>query len=111
MPIILEPGDLPGRHEGNVSRTILADSAVLGTNALQVERLVIGAGGSTAVVPAMNAERFVYVVRGAGQAHVGNESHGLEPESILWIEPRESYTLEAGSQELEVLVCLAPSEE
>lgn len=110
MPTIFDPKDLAVRQEGKAARTTLADKAMLGTNALQVERVVLEASGNTSPVPAMNVERFIYVIRGTGQAHVGKETYPLEPESILWIEPGDSYSLEASAEQLEILICRAPAD-
>ncbi len=109
MPTIFDPKDLSVTKEGKTTYTMLADNAMLGTNALQVERVALEAGGSTPLISSMNAERFIYVIRGSGQAHVGKETYPLAPESILWIELGDSYSLEAGDKSLEVLICRAPA--
>ncbi len=82
---------------------------MLGTEALQVERIRLDASTTTALFSAVEGERFLYVIRGGGNAHVGNEEFPLAPESILWIEADDSYTLQSGPEGLEVLICRAPA--
>jgi mannose-6-phosphate isomerase-like protein (cupin superfamily) len=48
-------------------------------------------------------------VRGAGLAYVGSKPFPLEPESMLWLEPGDTFSIEAGLDKLEVLVCQAPA--
>jgi mannose-6-phosphate isomerase-like protein (cupin superfamily) len=50
----------------------------------------------------------VYVIQGSGQAQVGSEAFPLALESMLWIESGDTFTLEAGTDGLEVLVSQAP---
>lgn len=109
MPKIFEPNDLPARDERGAAYTTLANPAMVGTDALQVERVDLEAGKKTEPFNAVDAERFLYVIRGAGQAQVENETFPLTQESMLWIEPGESFTVEAGEEQLEVLLCRAPA--
>jgi redox-sensitive bicupin YhaK (pirin superfamily) len=60
---------------------------------------------------AADAERFVYVVRGNGQAHVSEQAFPLEVESVLWLEKADTFDLEAGPNGLKVLLCHAPASE
>ena len=109
MPTIFEPNDLPVRNEEGVTYTTLANAAMLGADALDVKRIVLEAGKKSEPVSTMEAERFLYVIQGSGQAQVGSETLPLAPESMLWIEPGDMFTLEAGAEGLEVLVCRAPA--
>ncbi len=108
MPRIFEPEVLPLLRRRGVSQTTLGTAAMLGTEALQVERIRLDANTTTAVFSAIEGERFLYVIHGAGIAHVGNEEFPLAPESILWIEAEDRYTLQSRPEGLEVLVCRAP---
>jgi mannose-6-phosphate isomerase-like protein (cupin superfamily) len=109
MPTIFESDKLPVRQVNGTTYTILANAAILGVDALQVERVRLESGQRTEPASAVDAERFLYVIRGTGQAHIGGETFPLAPESILWIEPGETFTLEAGKEQLEVLACRAPN--
>jgi len=109
MPTIFKPVDLPVKEQDGVVHTTLADGAMLGTNALHVERITLEAGKAAPTAGAADAERFIYVIRGAGQAHVAGEIYPLGPESVLWIDPGEACVLEAGAEGLEVLACRAPA--
>lgn len=111
MPVLFDPKDLPVTTRDGASHTMLANPPLLGTNALLVEHITLEAGAKTAPTDAVNAERFVYVIRGLGQAHVGGQTYPLAPESILWVESSDTYYLQAGAEQLEVLVCRAPAGE
>ena len=49
------------------------------------------------------AERFLYVIHGEGVAVIGGERLRLDRESVVWLEPNDAYSLEAGPGGLEVL--------
>lgn len=95
-------------HNG-VLLTTLANAAMLGVEALDVQRFTLEAEADTPSFGAAQAERFVYVIRGEGDARVAGESFPLAPESILWIEPADVFSLQAGLQGLDVLLCRAPA--
>lgn len=109
MPTIFEPKDLPVREQNGATYKTLANAAMLGTDAMQVERLTLESGKQTELASAVEAERFLYVIRGSGQAHIGEETFPLAVESMLWIEPGDVCTIEAGAEKLEVLLCRAPA--
>ena len=109
MPTIFEPNDLPVRNETGATYTTLANPAMLGADALGVERLSLEAGKKSEPASAVEAERFLYVIQGSGQARVGNETFPLSTESMLWLESGETFTLEAGADGLEILVSQAPA--
>ena len=109
MPTIFEPKDLPVRNQDSATYTTLANAAMLGADALDVERIALEAGKKSAPASAVEAERFLYVIQGSGQAQVGSETFPLTPESMLWIESGDTFTLEAGTEGLEVLLCRAPA--
>lgn len=109
MPTIFEPNDLPVRNQAGATYTTLANAAMLGTDALGVERVVLEAGKKSGPISAVDAERFVYVIQGSGRAQVGSETFPFASESMLWIETDDTFTLEAGADGLEVLVCRAPT--
>jgi quercetin dioxygenase-like cupin family protein len=48
-------------------------------------------------------ERFLYVIQGDGVAVIGGERLRLDREYVLWLEPDDAYSLEAGPGGLEVL--------
>lgn len=111
MPTIFEPNDLPVAEKDGVNIALLANSARLGTNALQVEHIEMEANAKSFTYAATVAERFVYVVRGNGQAHVSEQAFPLEAESVLWLEKADTFYLESDSNGLEVLLCHAPARE
>lgn len=111
MPTIFESKDLPVTEKNGVNITTLANNAMLGADALQVERIMLEAGAKSSMFEALDAERFVYVVRGKGQAYVGEQAFHLDAESMLWLEKDDTFFLEAGADGLEVLLCHAPASE
>ena len=111
MPIIFEPKDLPVAEKDKVKITTLANQAMLGTPALQVQRIMLEAGTRSESFHAETVERFLYVINGQGQADVGEQRFPLERESILWLEKSDSFWLEAGAAGLELLLCQAPASE
>jgi mannose-6-phosphate isomerase-like protein (cupin superfamily) len=109
MPTIFEPNDLPVRNKDGATYTTLANAAMLGVDALDVKRVALDAGKRSEPASAVEAERFLYVIEGSGQVQVGEEGFPLAPESMLWIESGDTFTLEAGAEGLEVLLCRAPA--
>ena len=107
MPTIFSPAQLKTTRAGGAAHTTLADAAMLGSDALQVERLTLDASAKTPSTAAPDGEHFLYVIRGTGTARVGSESFTLEPESMLWLEAGDEYSIEAGAEGLEVLRCTA----
>jgi len=108
MPTIFEPKELPVTEKRGLNVTTLANQAMLGTDALQVERITLEAGSESASYKAEEAERFIYVVSGKGQAYIEEEVFPLRNESVLWLEKGDTFYLEASSDGLEVLFCHAP---
>ena len=109
MPTIFEPGELHEMDKDHMKVTTLADQAMLGTNALQVERVLLEANAKSSIYGPVDAERFLYVIHGKGRTNVGEQVFPLEPESVLWLEKYETFTLEAAGSDLEVLLCQAPA--
>lgn len=111
MPTIFDPNDFPLTEKNGAKIATLANQAMLGTDALQVERILLQPGAESASYPPSDGERFVYVIRGKGQAYVGQQAFPLGAESVLWLEKGDTFYLEAGSDELEILLCQAPAGE
>jgi len=111
MPTIFEPKDLPVTQRNGAKIATLANRAMLGTHALQVERIMLEASAKSSMFEAVDAERFVYVVQGGGQANVSEQAFPLDAESMLWLEKDDTFYLEAGTDGLEVLLCHAPASE
>ena len=111
MPTIFEPKDLPVTEKNRVNVATLANQAMLGTKAFQVERITLEAGAKSSNFEVFDNERFLYVIHGKGQACVAEEELPLEAESVLWLEKRDTFYLEASADGLEVLLCHAPANE
>ena len=111
MPTIFEPKDLPVAEKSGVNITTLANQAMLGTDALQVQHILLETDAKSGSFGAENSERFAYVVRGKGHASVGEQDFPLDPESVLWLEKGDVFHFEASADGLEVLLCRAPASE
>ena len=111
MPTIIESRDLPLIRKNGANVAVLANTAMLGINALQIERIELEAAAKTSSFEASDAERFVYVIRGKGHAHVSEQAFPLNAESALWFEKADTFFLEAGADGLQVLLCRAPASE
>lgn len=75
---------------------------------LELGHVALVPGAPKADIAAASGERFLYVVRGAGEAGLGAETFALEDESVLWLDPDDAPTLTAGPEGLEVLIARAP---
>jgi quercetin dioxygenase-like cupin family protein len=111
MPTIFDPKDLPVTEKHGAKIVTLANQAMLGTDALQVEKILLQPGAESASYPSGDRERFVYVIGGKGQAYIGRQAFPLRPESVLWLEREDTFYMEAGFEGLEVLLCQAPATE
>ena len=111
MPTIIDSNDLPVSAKNGVQTATLANPTMLGTNALQVERIEVQAGGKTSMFEASDSERFIYVIRGKGLAQVGEQAFPLEDESVLWLDKEDAFHLEASAEGLELLLCHASARE
>lgn len=111
MPTIFESRDLPVTEKHGVNIATLANHAMLGTDALQVERIILAARVKSSTFESLEPERFIYVMCGKGQAHVGEQTFPLDAESMVWLEKDETFYLEADMDGLEVLLCHAPGNE
>jgi len=111
MPTIFDPKDFSVIEKNGVNIATLANQAMLGTNAFRVEKVLLQPGAESASYPPRNEERFVYVIRGRGQAYVNERAFPLSTEAVLWLEAGDGFYLEAGSDGLEILFCQAPATE
>ena len=57
------------------------------------------------------ADELLYVIRGTGQAVVGEQRFDLDDECVLWVEEGETYYFIAGETGLEILQGYAPGDE
>jgi len=109
MPTIFEPKELPIDEKTGVKIATLANQAMLGTDALQVKRITMDSNSKSEAFGEENAERFVFVISGKGQAQVGSEAFPLETESVLWLEKNDSFHFETDTDELDLILCYAPA--
>src|SRR3989337_1010827 len=108
MPTIFKPEDLTVIEKDGAKITLLANQDMLGVNAMQIEHIALETGSRTTLFESAEAERFMYVIRGKGQAHISEQVFPLNAESILWLEKGDTFYLEAGADGLEVLLYRSP---
>jgi quercetin dioxygenase-like cupin family protein len=104
LPLIFEPErDRIYKQGEGWKVTTMADHTDVGTAALLVRRWSLQARVSTPQALHEGHEEMLYVMRGNGEAIVGNQRLELSAESMLWLEPGDSYQLIAGEEGLEIL--------
>lgn len=112
MPIIVKPDDMPTKRSGDGWQEIALTGGDVTSDSAMVARrwsLQPNARGPR-VSHSHDTEEFLYVIMGSGVALVGSERLPLEHETVLWLEPGDSYQLEAGEDGLEILQGYAPGE-
>jgi len=105
MPEFRQPEEMAIDDEGDgwAVRT-LADSSHVAGLAMAAKRWTLDGGARTPRrQPHRGAERFLYVIHGEGAAVIDGERLRLDPECVVWLEPDDAYSLEAGPGGLEVL--------
>lgn len=108
MPTII-PADAVRDAGGGTgwSRAVLADRELIGTSAMTLERLTLDPGAEGAEVVGTTRERFLYVIRGSGEAASQKCVLPLEVETVVWLEPGDHLRLRAGDRGLQVLIAEA----
>ncbi|MCI0713002.1 MAG: AraC family ligand binding domain-containing protein [Chloroflexi bacterium] len=111
MPVIINPDDMnvTRRGDGWVELTI-ADADKIGSPAMVARRWTLEPNAHGPLLTQGDAEQLLYVIRGSGTAVVDGEALELERESVLWVEPGETYQFVAGPHGLEILQGYAPGE-
>jgi quercetin dioxygenase-like cupin family protein len=104
LPLVYDPKASRTHKQGEGWKLVtLADYANAESVALVVRRWSLQAGARTPETPHEESEEMLYVVQGSGYALVGEQYFELSAESMLWLEPGDSYRLIAGNEGLEVL--------
>lgn len=91
--------------------TTVADASLIGYPAMVARWWTFQAGITGPTLSRGAADEFLYVIKGAGQAVVGNETFPLDEESVLWLEAGDTYQVTAGDTGLEILQAYAPGDE
>jgi len=110
MPTLVLPDHARLEKSGpNWQIWALVSSSVTGAPVLKLRRWVLAPRACTPLSTHTTVqERFFYVIKGAGTVTVNNERHPLAQESIVWIEPGDQWSFNAGPQGLELLEAIAP---
>lgn len=111
MPKIINIDDMKIDHsEDGWTVTTLADAALIGYPAMVARWWTFEPQTTGPMLTRGTADELIYVIRGAGQAIVGDQTFALDDESVLWLEEGESYQFVSGSSGLEILQAYAPGE-
>jgi quercetin dioxygenase-like cupin family protein len=110
MPIVVTSGEKQVRRGPGWSEVLLADPTTVGEPiAMSARRYTFESGVRSELIDFGSDESFLYVVRGEGNAQVGDELFALQEESVLWLNPGDPpMELEAGAAGLDVLIARAP---
>jgi quercetin dioxygenase-like cupin family protein len=109
MPTLINPDQMHTTRTGDDWVEItLADSRSAGTSAMVARRWILQPGASGPQTTHADVDQLLYVARGGGKAVVDGQEMPLGYESILWLEPGETYHLVAGPEGLEILQGYAP---
>jgi quercetin dioxygenase-like cupin family protein len=104
MPIIINPEAMPVTRQGEGWAEItLADAQTIGAPAMVARRWVLGPGARGPELVQGEVDQLLYVIRGSGLAVVNGQEFRLSEESLLWLEPGESYQFIGGAEGLEIL--------
>jgi glyoxylate utilization-related uncharacterized protein len=105
MPEFRQPEEVAVADSGEGwTLSTLADGAHVAGLAMVARRWTLAGGArSPRCRTDRDAERFLYVIRGEGAAVIGGERLALDPECVVWLEPDDAYSLEAGPTGLDVL--------
>ena len=99
-------------HQGEGWQEIaLADANTFGADAMIARRWVLESGARGPELVHGQTDQLLYVIQGEGTAIVNNQSFPLTEESILWLEPGETYQFIAGEAGLDILQGYAVFEE
>jgi quercetin dioxygenase-like cupin family protein len=88
--------------------SLLADARHFAGMAMAARRWNVGPGASTPQRPAVDgAERFLYVIAGAGRVRIADEVLEVEPEDMVWLQQGDGFALEASAEALSVLEAIS----
>lgn len=109
MPNLVSSEDMVVTNRGEGRRELtLADAQTFGAAAMIARRWIFEPGARGPQWQHGDADQLLFVIRGSGQAIVNGEALDLPEESMLWLEPGESYQFVAGADGLEILQGHAP---
>ena len=111
MAIIRNPDEMhTSRYGESCAETLLAELQPPGVAGMVARRWSLKPLGRGPQIEHGDYEEMLYIISGSGSAQVGAERYPLQPESLLWLEHGDTYSLEAGPEGLEVLQYCAPGE-
>lgn len=110
MPTIIDPENMQENSAQGWSVRTVADAAQIGFPAMVANWWTFDPGVTGPQRTRGKADELLYVIRGTGQAVVGEQIFDLDQESVLWLEEGETYHLIAGDQGLEILQGYAPGD-
>ncbi|HLF91288.1 MAG TPA: AraC family ligand binding domain-containing protein [Anaerolineales bacterium] len=103
MPVIIHPNEMIIQKGNGWVEIILADENAIGVPAIAAHRWSFEPNTHGPQQTHSGVDQLLYVIAGSGVAVVGEERLPLEKESVLWLEPDDSYHFEAGPEGMEIL--------
>lgn len=104
MATIAETAALaPERAGSGWVETRLADERIFGAAAMVVRRIEVAAAARAPGRTRQAGEEMLYVIVGSGALHLGDEVAPLGQETVVWLEPDDRYTIEGGTEGIELL--------
>ena len=100
MPIIIAKDQTVIRQGEGWKEVTLASTQVFDQAAMVARRWVFEAGATGPETTHGDHDQLLYVIAGNGQAMVDGNIFPLDHESVLWIEPGETYHFQAGMNDL-----------
>jgi quercetin dioxygenase-like cupin family protein len=105
MPEFRQASEIEVEERGSGwTLSLLADARQVPGMAMAAWRWAVEPGVSTPEhAPTGVAERFLYVIAGAGRVRTGREVLEVEREDMVWLQPGDGFVLEAAAEPLVVL--------
>ena len=104
MPTIVNAEDRAIAAEGDGWKILtLADDATFGQETMIARHWIVSAESTTTTFTQGNNEQLLYIIRGSGTIIIDGNSHAIDDESVIWLEPGEQYHFTAGADGMEIL--------
>lgn len=109
MPKLIAKESMPEEISGQGwSKTTLADADSIGEPAMAAYVWQFDPNAQGPEIVHGDTDQLLYVIRGNGTVTVGDDQLELKPETMVWMEPGDRYTFQAGDQGLTILQGYAP---